>query len=431
MIERHKKEFTELLRKIESINIDQSANHDDMGSLFRVIEDDYRKIQRSLAAKREDLKIISDILGHSYSSNDTATYNQLKSATDKVIRNLNNYAFFGMKERLIPFNFEKGNWLFSRGRIKEALDSWEEVLRVNPDNEYVHSMLLETINIPHATKSRAVDLNNKYRFKYMGSFGQDVLKGPIAIVADDYDDTLFVSDNMENKIHKFNVQGEYLGPLLVEVKNSRGLFKDTEGNLWICDFGNSRLLAVDSTDSVVGEIRLQEILGDKFVSIYPVFGYLNGDRFYLLLVNASFRQRMLVSFNRYNPHDSLDILPIGVLQTPNFFGFLDNQLYVCDLTQCDLFIFDASQRLFRPIGFSGIPYPLRWLVDFHDGFFLSAGMHILKVSSNGQIIFSANISSIFGIHKTLPFDLAIFREQNTQILFVTDYSLACIHMFAI
>ncbi|MHA1146359.1 MAG: hypothetical protein ACTSRW_16605 [Candidatus Helarchaeota archaeon] len=431
MIKRHKKKFTELLRKIESINIDQSGNHDDMGSLFSVIEDDYRKIQRSLSAKREDLKIISDILGHSYGSNDTAIYNQLKPEIDQLIRSLNNYAFFEMKEGLIPFNFEKGNWLFSRGRIDEALDSWEEVLRVNPDNEYIHSILLETKNIHHATKSRAEDLNNKYRFKYMGSFGQDVLKGPFAIVVDNCDGTLFVSDKIKNKIHKFNVQGEHLGHLALEVKNPCGLFKDTESNLWICDFGNSRILAIDSTESAVNELKLQEILGDKAVSICPVFGRSNGDRFYLLLANASFQQKKLVSFNRYNPRDSLDILPTDALQSPNFFGFLDNHLYVSDPAQCDLFTFDAEQGLFTPIGFKGIPYPLRWLADFHDGFFLSAGMHILKVSSNGQIIFSANISSILGMHKTLPSALAIFKEKNTQILFVADYSLACIHMFSI
>lgn len=429
MVDLYKERFSELLRRIETINMDQSVNHDHMGSLFRRIEDDYRQIQGGLAAKLEDLKIISNILDHSCSSTDSIV--QLKPATDKAQHKLNNYAFFEMKERLIPFNLKKGDWLFKEGRIEEALNAWEEVLKVNPDNEYVHSRLLEIMDTTQGPKVRAEELHSKYRFKYIGSFGQNILARPFAIVAGDHDDTLFVSDNVGNKIHKFNVHGKYLGPLPVEVNNPRGLFKDTQGYVWICDFGNSRLLAADLSGNVVAEIRMQELLGAKFGSIYPFFGCLEGNQFYLLLVNASLEQRVIASFNRYDLYGSLDILPTNALQRPNFLGFFADRLCVCDCAQCDLFLYDASQRRFKLIGCSGIPYPLRWFVVFTDGFFLSAGRYILKVVSNGQRVFALNLSKLFGIHETLPFDLEIVRDKKTEALFVTDYSLACIHKFAI
>jgi len=429
MVDLYKERFSELLRRIETINMDQSVNHDHMGSLFRRIEDDYRQIQGGLAAKLEDLKIISNILDHSCSSTDSIV--QLKPATDKAQHKLNNYAFFEMKERLIPFNLKKGDWLFKEGRIEEALNAWEEVLKVNPDNEYVHSRLLEIMDTTQGPKVRAEELHSKYRFKYIGSFGQNILARPFAIVAGDHDDTLFVSDNVGNKIHKFNVHGKYLGPLPVEVKKPLGLFKDGENNIWICDFGNSRLLAVDSNGNMTDEISLKEILGDSFGSTHPVFGYLSDKRLYLLLLNKSYQQRMLVSFDRYNPYNSLDILPTNVLQTPNFFGFLDNQLYLCDYAQCHLFVYDVGQRFFKRIGYLGIPYPLRRFVGSCDGIFLSAGKHILKVSLNGERFFSANLSEILNTDQATPLGLAFLKHKNSRVLFVTDASLTRIHKFAI
>jgi len=287
------------------------------------------------------------------------------------------------------------------------------------------------MNISSKLRERAEELHEKYQFKYIGSFGHDIMKRPIAIVAADHKDTLFVSDYDGNKIHKFNVQGKYLGPLSVEVKNPVGLFKDAENNLWICDFGNSRLLAVDSTDSVVDEIRLGEVLGDKFDSIHPVFGCLKGDRFYLLLVNVSYQQRRLVSFNRYNLHDSLDVLPTDVFDVLNVFEFLDNQLYVCDHAQCDLFVYNTGQRFFKRIGYQGIPYPFRRFVRSSDALFLSASKHILKVSLNGERFITANLSKILNMGQATPLGLAVLKQKDSRVLFVTDATLTCIHKFAV
>lgn len=430
MIERHKKEFTELLRKIEAINIDQSARYNDLDALFQGIEDDYRKIQSGLAIKREDLRIISDILDQSHGGNNSLEGYPLKVATDKAIHETSNYAFFEMLERLIPFNLEKGNCLFNRGRIEEALDAWEEVLRVNPDNEYIHSKLLEIMNTTQGPKIRAEELHRKYHFKYIGSFGHNILKRPIAIVAADYDDTLFVSDNVGNKIHKFNVQGEYLGPLPIEVKNPLGLFKDDENNLWICDFANSRLLAVDSDGNITNEIGLKGIVDDPHGLTHPGFGCSTSDRLYLLLLDESHHQRRLISFNRHHPYDSLDVLPTDVFHVPNVFGFLNNQLYVSDWAQCDLFVYDANQRQFNRIGCQGIPFPFRCFVDSSDGIFLSASRYILKMSANRTKLFTADLNHITSMPQPTPLGLAVLTGQDSRVVFVTDFSKPCIHKFA-
>lgn len=434
MLEKHKEDFSELLKKIETTNIDQHAScNNDLDKFFQNAKKNYQKIQHSLATKLEDLKIISDILNPCHSRNNVGNYadDSLKLVTDKAADKISNYVFFEMQESLIPFNLEKGKLLFDQGRIDEALDAWEEVLKVNPDNEYVHSKLLEIRDILQSTKIRADELHQKYRFKYIGSFGHNIMKRPFAIVAGDHDDILFISDFEGNKIHKFSVQGKYLGSLSVKVKNPMELFKDTDGNIWICDFGNSRLLAVELDGNVVDEISLIDILGETYGLIHPGFGCLKEHRFYLILMDSTRQQRRLLSFNRYNSHGSPDIFPTDVFQVLHVFEFLDNQLYVCDLAQSDLFVYNAGQKYFNRIGCQGIPYPLRWFVGSSDGLFLSAGKHLLKVSLKGQKLFTANLTNIFGMHKAIPLGLAFLREKHTQVLFVTDYSLACIHKFAI
>ncbi|RLB83493.1 MAG: hypothetical protein DRH17_02445 [Deltaproteobacteria bacterium] len=149
MVEKHKKDFSALLRKIESLNLDQiSICNNKPDEFLQSVEDDYRKIQRSMVTRRENLGIISDILDqcHCCNSNEDYSSKSLRLVVDKAIGKVNNYVFFEMRERLAPFNLKKGEWLFKQGRIEEALDVWEEVLRVEPDNKYIHSKLSQIID---------------------------------------------------------------------------------------------------------------------------------------------------------------------------------------------------------------------------------------------------------------------------------------------
>jgi len=149
MIEKHKKNFSELLSKIDEIDMDRSSSFtNDFDEICKNIENSYGKIQRSLANKLEDLNIVSNIFYRSSHTDETARHGgaSLSSVADKAIDKINNFTFFEMIEKLIPFNLKKGNWLFDQGRVEEALDAWEAVLKVNPDNEYVHSKLSRMIN---------------------------------------------------------------------------------------------------------------------------------------------------------------------------------------------------------------------------------------------------------------------------------------------
>jgi len=213
------------------------------------------------------------------------------------------------------------------------------------------------------------------------------------------------------------------------VKKPLGLFKDGENNIWICDFGNSRLLAVDSSSYAAEEIRLKEILDEAFESIHPAFGCFRNNQFYLLLLNDLGQQRRLVFFDRYNIRNSLNFLPTDPFEVLNVFEFLNNKLYACDYAQCDLFIYDEAKRNFNKIGCHRIPYPFRCFTPLPDGLFLSAGKYILKMRSDKEIVFTANLTKVLGTDRVRPFGLTFFNKGDTSILFISDDSLGCIHRF--
>lgn len=433
MVEKQKKEFSELLRKIDAIKIDALANcNNGLDEFFQNIEDDYRKIQYGVSTKLEDLKSISDILGQSHSSNniEKPNDNTLKLVTTKAINKTNDYAFFEMKKKMIPFSLDKGKWLFEQGRIGKALDTWEEVLKINPDNKYVHSKLLEIMNLPQETRNRAEELQRKYRFKYIGSFGHNVLARPIAIIVGNEDDILFVSDEVSNQIHKFNVNGEYLGPLPIKVKRPLGFFKDIENNTWICDFGNCRLLALDYGGNELEEIRLKDILGESSGSIGPCFGCLRGDQFYLVLMESNWQKRRIISFNKHAPRDSFKILQYSDFQAPVDIKLVEKRIYVANFDPGSLFAYDFNLKEFVRITWEPVPGTPRQFVTANNELFLNAGTFLVKMSLKGRQIFLANVSQVLGTNNIIV-GAAIAEKENKRILLLTDLTQASVHSFLV
>ena len=149
MIEKNKKHFSELLRKIDATDTCHSPSRiDKLDKFFQNVQHEYRKIQCDVATKLENLKITSDILNESHGRNNIKKNedDSLKLATDKAIAEVTNFAFFEIQGKLSSFNLKKGKQLFEQDRIEEALDAWEEVLKVNPDNEYIRSKLEQIID---------------------------------------------------------------------------------------------------------------------------------------------------------------------------------------------------------------------------------------------------------------------------------------------
>ena len=133
-----------MLRKIETANRDHSASgNNDLDKFFHDVEDNYRKIQHGVVAKLADLRILSDLLNQSNDADNIKMQGKalLSSITDKAITAVSEPVFLGKKEEWISFYLNKAEWLLGKDRLAEALDAWEEVLKIDPDNNFIHSKL--------------------------------------------------------------------------------------------------------------------------------------------------------------------------------------------------------------------------------------------------------------------------------------------------
>lgn len=426
-----KKDFSELLNKIDAIDIGLSANCDDsLDEIFRNLEDQYRRIQRATLPKLEDLKIVSDIIDqyHTCNKNEKYSYASLKPTINKSIGKISNYAFFEMQEKLIPFYLKKAEWLWGEGRITEALDAWEEVLKVNPDNEYIHSKLSGIMNVPQPVKNRAVELHGKYQFKYLGSFGYNIAKYPICIVVSDYDNTLFVSDYVGDEIHRFNPRGEYLGPLSVEVKTPMGLFKDAKNNLWICDFGNKRLLIVDSDGIVLDEISLEEI---NLKACHPRSVCVTSREIFILVSDRIGDCREIVCLDRFTGGDLGKHLDVNGLEPMICLKTYEDDLYIGVFAPPVICKYTSPQYHFDKCLKPNVPGSLLRFTKVEDSLMISTGRYIAKANADGQIQFSFNMAKFFGTERVMARGLEVTQEKGVRQLLVTDELQMSIHKFLI
>lgn len=431
MLENHKTAFSKLLTKINAIDISaSSSSSDSLETEFSDIEDQYRKLRWATFTKREEMKITSDILNQRYDSNHIEKpNNSLKQATDKIITEIDP---FEMQEKMIPFNLKKGNWLLRQGRIDEALDAWEEVLKVNPDNEYIHSKLLEARSGSEATRVRAEELHRKYQFEYIGSFGNNVLRKPLAIITDDYEGTVFVSDHENNKICKFNSDGEFLGSLPFTLNRPKGMFKDDKGYIWVCDFLNSRILSIDKNEHID---QFMEITtgcnGRQPIPLYPAYGCFSNGRIYLIVMSTNGQKRRIVFFDLQNPSEIIHINELDTIKRPHSIKIQDNLLYITDMAQGFLFTYDMETKKISRIFKTGpFLYTPRCFAILNNHIFLRSAQYVFKISISGQIIFKVDLSDILDRKSFTLSDFSLIKRNNRYQLFISDISSqACIHTF--
>jgi len=396
----------------------------------RAVPAAYRRASNVVNAKLAELETLSDILAACNRSTNSHDNSLLRTAR-QAARLITNSVYPRMRREFIPLLLHSADLFCKERDFASAMDCWEEALAADPDNSYVQRRISSQERESGLSSKEAELIASEYRLQYLGSFGERFLRGPIAITSSDRYDLIYVSDNVESRIHKFRFSGEYLGTLPYEISNIRGIFNGSSGTIWICDFEKSRLLEIDCNGAMVSEIRLGEVIGKTLPATYPLFGCLKDGCIYLLLVNETYQRRILVSFRTADPEGSLRLLETGNIHTPNYIGFHNDDLYVCDREGCDLYLYNPADGRFRRLGSLGIPYPLRWFASSNSSLFLTAGKSIVKILPNGKPIFRADLSALLGVNTTLPLDLAVIEHGTMHLLMVTDYSLGCIHRFSI
>ena len=150
MMGKYKKEFDELLSKAAFFShADKAFDCSGEEDVISSIEEPYNKIKLGVACKSAALKTIIDMFSPEKKAFNAKDQEMIawKSILDRAINKAREFAFHEMQTEMIPFNLQRAEWRYSQGKFDEALEAWRDVLRINPDNEYVYTRLSKVIDI--------------------------------------------------------------------------------------------------------------------------------------------------------------------------------------------------------------------------------------------------------------------------------------------
>ncbi len=438
MLDKYKKDFTELVKKINTLDVGMhQGNSDNLHTATAGVENEYRKIHCHVLTKHEEMTIVSDILnnlGHAGDSTAQSRDNDsLSLAASDALGNARDYALFEMPRQVAPFHLDKGICLYKEGNIQKALEYWEKVLRVDPDNACIHAHLNEMQHHHAGTeKSLAKKIQRKYQFKYLGNFGQGIVKRPLSIQALD-GHGVYILDHGEGLVHHFSTHCDYLGPLDLNLKNPLGLFTDDRNNFWICDSGNSRLLKIDTTGKRTSTIRLAPLLPNDDDMIYPAFGCGSQGLIFLVLMDQNHQRRRIVVIDTDQGMTVQEIMAPDCLQLPEGIEIDGDHLYLTDFLARALYVYNMKQRRLYPLLQRSLQLnPPRRCVVTGDALFVTAGQTISKLRLNGETIFTVDLAASTQNKSVHPLDLTMAKQAQENILFVTDMSMpGCIHRFLV
>jgi hypothetical protein len=273
-------------------------------------------------------------------------------------------------------------------------------------------------------------LPSECRFSYMGSFGHKIIKNPLTILTDDSENALWISDCYANQIHKFDISGRLIQSYSLGLKNPRGLFKDPAGPLWICDFGHQRLLSIDPKGRIIHSVFFPEILGESFKPLHPLAGCAKGNVFFMIFTDDKVRSGKIFSFNDHFETGSICSWPLDVPAIPFDITCSDDQLFVGTLSPGILYVYDWQKNHFRKFSKFIASGKLRRVNIFNEYLFLCIGNDILKMNSDGHLVFIANPSQLAG-KPILPAGIASLKQADQNLFFVGDFLQGCIHTFAV
>jgi len=431
---KYKKIIKEFLNKINFADIDSFSDNEVQE--FAINEDKkYHKIRNTCINKIEEAKIIADIMiNHQCLNNSDHSISKflnklLKKTTDDIENDLYNE----LVELIVNYNIKTGNWLYNQGRTEEALYLWEDALKVNPQNEYIHSKLGGLSHFTNGLQNQVEDIKKKFQFEYIGSFGHDIVRKPGFLIMSQSENELLVSDSATNEIHKFCTNGDYIDSFSFGLDRPAELFKDEDGNVWICDFGNNRLLVIDFAGDIVDSINLKNFTDDGSEIICPTYGCIKGHQIFLILTDITqSNKRKIVVLDRLNLSGSIEIVDFSNdIRTPVGLVSHREQLYVSDKFEGIVYQFDFTQRKFKKyINFNIAGAIYRFFI-LGNNMFISTRKFLLKLSLTGQPCFVANFRTAIEFDNVNIFGLAGHKKGKLKYLFAGDFAKKCILKFII
>ncbi len=391
-----------------------------------------KNIKNSLKLKNEELSKISHILEISRMCNSEEKKQIIffKGCTEKLLGINREILFIQLNEAQIPYNLNRAKQSLKKGDFDEVLSQCKKILRVDPNNREVQTILSALKNIPEYYV-QAKDVADEHRIRYVGRFGQNILKKPISVVVDKPRRNLLISDYEANQIHRFDFDGEYIGPLNVSVNRPMGLFKGAD-KTWVCDFGHGRLIALDSFDCIIEEIAIEQFIGDRSAIKYPAYGCKIGDRFFIILLdNGLSARRKLFTFNRNNLENSIREIPPDRNEFYTCISNIAEDVYLSNGTPPVMFKYNEQLEKICQLNTGYIPEHITAFTNCGKNIYVCSPDYLIKFKSPDIPVYYIRFKNILSGREIYSNCISAINHGNRKILLIGDYNHPCIHMFSI
>ena len=397
-------------------------------ALCRHIDAQIVNINQELSSHFEEIEAITDIVDNSDIKSDLRHY----SIPDAIKMKADDLRFKRdtLQKIISAYCSDKGGYLSTIGKPNEAFDEWEKILKNDPANPFVDFQLKKMLSAKdNGYKIDHREYKTRYLFDYIGSFAAAQVDEPVYMCASEPQQLLFVSDYGGNKIHKYTVAGRYHGEIPVQVKHPIGIFLERENKLWICDFGNRRILCTDFNGNVIEEIKADQIGNRGVDSLSPAFGCIEGTHIYLTLLNKTQKSRMVISFDKKKPISSFEKYAC------NFSSVLEVQSYKNQLILANRFparLLALNQIKKKLVQFTDLQlsWDIKRFCTIDNDFFYITNTQIIKLNATGELIFCTDIDKTIQGPSLLT-SITGVKNKKQRTLFITDYKQRSIHMFSV
>ena len=400
---------------------------------LQAIRSEYDSLSARVLAQRETNSCIEILYQHGACLSPGLT----RSVNVKVHSLLNKLSEINtsLNARKRTLTLEKANFLISQGKLGEALGECEKILTTVPWDKDARNVLTTLARKQNSESLRTTIKKDmqKFRFNHLRSFGHRTLSVPHDINVSKDGTTLFVSDHGDNAVHRFDVNGEYLGECDTTLVKPRGIFNGENSMVWICDLEGQRLVGVTQQGRQVAEILLTDQLGKDCLTTYPCWGICHKGQIHLLLSDLHKQKfcHMRVSVDSHSIRKGEACIAVDRVGIPCGLGVKDNTIYVGSFTQGCLYFDQRDSGTYAPIMNETVLTRLKSFAIGVEGVFLNFGEAILKTTGNGETVFCANLSTCLGGKVCLNFGLSLLDRKKDNVLFAPDGRNKCIHVFSV
>ena len=321
------------------------------------------------------------------------------------------------------------------GNSKIACSLLKKILQVMPENKEAHTLLATIANNTSSSEIslQAHELKKLYQLQYAGNFGQPFFEYPFGVIATQ-DQSILVTDYWKNCLIKMDSQGVVAKGIHKSLKSPSHMFQDSLGIIWICDTGNDRIVSLDQNHTIiVDEIHMKEVITNKTQHISPISGCeINGTTYLVLTTKEFSTERKLISFRKESPKDTFQEIDLIGASSPLGIHHFDKGLLVCGTQPNTIMKYSPINKNASTFLKSSIGTPLLNLAIKNSHIFLNHWKYLLKINTNGEIVFTADMSSLTNTSNSNIVCITIGDDAASRsFLLASDFSNKCIHKFYI